>query len=226
VRRRVDAESLVQRAKLAWQTPRQRKRLELVAFLLVSLTAFGHIVEDFLTGDPIVRWDVSFAAWLHEHSSEHLVTVFKVATHAGGFAVLVPLTTAVVLVLHRRGARGDAALVACVMIGITLLNAGLKLAFHRPRPELGFLHLDTYSFPSGHAAASTAAYGVFAYLLGRNASRGRRIALGVAVVLIVAVVDFSRLYLGVHYLSDVLAGSALGASWLAFCLLVQHELRR
>jgi undecaprenyl-diphosphatase len=216
----------VVRAKRAWETPRLRYRLGLVVFLLTSLFAFGHIVEDYLTGDPIVRWDVSFAAWLHEHSSEFLVTVFKVLTHAGGIAVLAPLTAAVVVVLYRRGARGDAALVACVVIGISLLNAGLKLAFHRPRPELGFLHLDTYSFPSGHASASTAAYGLFAYLLGRNASRRRRILLGVAVVLIVAVVDFSRLYLGVHYLSDVLAGSALGASWLALCLLVHELLRR
>jgi undecaprenyl-diphosphatase len=203
-----------------------RKRGELVVFLLASLFAFGHVVEDYLTGDPIVRWDVSLAAWLHERSSEHLVTAFKVLTYAGALAVLVPLTTALVIVLSRRGARGDAALVACVVIGIILLNAGLKLAFQRPRPELGFLHLDTYSFPSGHASAATAAYGVFAYLLGRNASRGRRILLGVAVVLIVAVVDLSRLYLGVHYLSDVLAGSALGASWLALCLLVHEVLRR
>ncbi|MDX6397865.1 MAG: hypothetical protein QOJ43_1273, partial [Gaiellaceae bacterium] len=88
MRRRVDAESFTQRARLAWQTPHERKRLELVTFLLVSLAAFGHIVEDYLTGDPIVRWDVSFASWLHEHSNPALVTAFKLITIAGNAAFL------------------------------------------------------------------------------------------------------------------------------------------
>jgi undecaprenyl-diphosphatase len=226
VRRRVDAESFTQRARLAWQTPRERKRLELVTFLLVSLAAFGHIVEDYLTGDPIVRWDVSFASWLHEHSNPALVTAFKLITIAGNAAFLALVVVAVGVVLLRRRARNDAVLLAAVALGIEILNAGLKLAFHRPRPELSFIHLDTYSFPSGHAAGATAIYGVLVFLAARHASVVRRVALVAAAVVLIALVDFSRLYLGAHYLSDVLAGSALGASWLALCLLVQHELRR
>lgn len=219
------AEGVAQRARTAWQTPRLRYRLGLVVFLLVSLSAFGHIVEDYLTGDPIVRWDVSFASWLHERSSPELVSVFKVITLLGNGAVLLPIVLAVGFALWRRGSANEAALLAGVAIGIEILNPLLKLVFHRPRPELSFVHLGTYSFPSGHAAGATAIYGVLVFLAARHASAARRVVLVAALVAVVALVDFSRLYLGAHYLSDVLAGSALGASWLALCLLA-YELRR
>jgi undecaprenyl-diphosphatase len=99
------------------------------------------------------------------------------------------------------------------------VNGVLKLAFHRPRPELAFLHLETYSFPSGHSTAATAAFGAVAFLLWPRAGTvRRRVALVVAAVGLICLVGFSRLYLGVHYLSDVLAGFALGAVWLSLCL--------
>jgi membrane-associated phospholipid phosphatase len=207
------------------RSPHFLYRLFLLSFLGAALFAFAHVVEDYLTGDPIVRWDVRLAVWLHGHTSELLLSGFKVLTFAGNAAVLALLTCAGLALLWRRGARTDAYLLAGVALGVEVLNAGLKLAFHRPRPELAYVHLDTYSFPSGHAAGAAAVYGVLVFLLARGASRRRRVALGVGVVALLALVDFSRLYLGAHYLSDVLAGSALGASWLAACLLV-HELRR
>jgi undecaprenyl-diphosphatase len=94
----------------------------------------------------------------------------------------------------------------------------LKLAFHRPRPELAYLDLSTYSFPSGHAAGSAAVYGALAFLLGRRLGRGGRIACAAVFVALVCVIGFTRLYLEVHYLSDVLAGFSIGITWLAGCL--------
>jgi undecaprenyl-diphosphatase len=137
--------------------------------------------------------------------------------------VLVALVT---LLLVRMRRFNEAALVSLSAVGIELLNGGLKLAFHRPRPELAYVHLDTYSFPSGHAAGTTAIYGVIFFVLAsrlRSASRILLIATGF--VMLVGPVDFSRLYLEVHYLSDVLAGSALGAAWASGSLFV-YELRR
>lgn len=225
LRRGVDGGAVAQRARNAWQVPQFRHRVFLLAFLLVSLTAFGHIVEDYLTGDPLVRWDVSFASWLHEHSNPALVSAFKTITVAGNAAALALIVGAVAIVLVRRRLINDALLLIGVFVGIEILNAGLKLAFHRPRPELSFIHLDTYSFPSGHAAGATAVYGALVFLAATHAFISRRVTLVAVAVVLIALVDFSRLYLGAHYLSDVLAGSALGASWLAVCLLVRESRR-
>lgn len=202
---------------------RLRARRELVAAAVLfaaSVAAFGHVVEDYLTGDPIVRWDVEFARWLHEHSSATLVSLFDLVTIAGNVAVLAAVSAVAILLLLRRGLVNDAALLAVVALGVEVLNAGLKLVFHRPRPELAFVQLDTYSFPSGHAAGSAAIYGALAYLSTRRLTGAGRVVPAILAVILVAAVGFSRLYLGAHYLSDVLAGLSLGASWLFASLLV------
>ena len=192
----------------------------LLVVLVAALAAFGHLVEDYLTGDPIVRWDVEFARWLHEHSSGPLVEFFKIVTLAGNAAVLGVIVVAVGFILIRRGRANDAALLFLAFGGASGVNALLKLVFHRPRPELAFVHLDTYSFPSGHAATSSATLTVLAYLLARRCHSIRaRIWIGVGAAAAIALVGFSRLYLGAHYLSDVLAGISFGVAWAAASLL-------
>ena len=199
--------------------PVTRKVALLTALLGGALFGFAHVAEDYLTGDPLVRWDVHLAAWLHAHSSPALVALFEVVTYAGNVIVLAALVATACGLLLRRRAVTEAAFLVLVAVGVQLVNGGLKLLFHRPRPELSFIHLDTYSFPSGHAASATAIYGALAFLLVRRAGWTRRVAVGASAVLVVAVIGFSRLYLGVHYLSDVLAGFCVGASWLFACLI-------
>jgi undecaprenyl-diphosphatase len=189
---------------------------------VAAVAAFAHLTEDYLTGDPLVRWDLEFARWLHEHASSRLVSVFDIVTLAGNAVVLAALTAGAIWFLLRRRAVNDAALLAVVALGIEILNAVLKLAFHRARPELGFAHLDTYSYPSGHAAGATAIYGALAYLVARRLSGAWRIAPVAAALVAIALIGFSRLYLGVHYLSDVLAGISVGASWLFLWLLIDQ----
>ena len=97
------------------------------------------------------------------------------------------------------------------------MNPILKLVFHRPRPELAYVHLDTYSFPSGHAAGSAAVYALVLYLLARHAPPRWQVFAAIGYVVLVAIIGFSRLYLEVHYLSDVLAGlrwRVRAAAWL------------
>lgn len=199
---------------------RWRRVAATTVLLLASLTAFAHLVEDYSTGDPIVRWDVELARWLHEHSSSVLVSVFDVVTWAGNVVVLAAITASALVILLRRRRVNEAALLAIVALGIEALNAGLKLVFQRPRPQLAFVHLDTYSFPSGHAAGSAAIYGALAYLAVRRLGGARRVLVLVAAPVLVALIGFSRLYLGAHYLSDVLTGFALGASWLFAWVLI------
>jgi undecaprenyl-diphosphatase len=205
--------------------PRLRYQLVALSLFVIASTAFAKIVEDYLNGDPIVRWDVHFASWLHEHSSSALVSVFKVVTLAGNVAVLAALTLVVAAWLLRRRLLHEAVLLCAVALGIEILNAVLKLAFQRPRPELAYVHLDTYSFPSGHAAGSSAIYGVLAFLVARRLQILGRILCVLALVVLVCVVAFSRLYLEVHYLSDVLAGIALGTAWFAALLFMYQRYR-
>jgi membrane-associated phospholipid phosphatase len=110
--------------------------------------------------------------------------------------------------------------IALALGGSALLNALLKLAFHRPRPELAFVHLETYSFPSGHAAVSTATFTTIAFLLGRRyRSLRARLLIALGATVAIVLVGFSRLYLGAHYLSDVLGGISVGFAWAMLCLI-------
>ena len=114
--------------------------------------------------------------------------------------------------------------------GGMLLNVLLKSVFQRARPHFDdpLLILDSYSFPSGHTVAATLFYGVLAaYLISLPGMRwGRRLAAALSAVLMVALVALSRVYLGVHYLSDVLAGAAEGCAWLTVCVTASASLRR
>jgi membrane-associated phospholipid phosphatase len=206
--------------------PRLQAKVALGTAFALALFVFLNVVEDYLDKDPLVRWDVEFSRWLHVHTNGSLLSFFKVVTWAGNVVTLAVLVLAVSLWLLRRGRVREAALVAASALGIELLNGGLKLLFHRPRPELAYVHLDTYSFPSGHAAGTAAIYAVVLYVLAsRIGSVRARIAVGVAYVALVALVCFSRLYLEVHYLSDVLAGASLGVAWAAGALFLYEKTR-
>jgi undecaprenyl-diphosphatase len=209
-------------AQRAWARRRDPQAQWLAALVFVFLgasAAFADVVEDYLTGDPIVRWDVEFARWLHEHSSPWLVDLFEVVTVAGSAVVLALVVAAVIVMLLRRRLAAEAVLLTAVSVGIGALNGGLKLAFHRPRPELAFVHLDTYSFPSGHAAGSAAIYATIAYLAAQRLRPCGQVLVAAATTVLVLTIAFSRLYLGAHYLSDVLAGLSLGTAWAAGWLL-------
>jgi undecaprenyl-diphosphatase len=206
----------------AWRTPKQRRlALALTAACLSAIT-FARIAEDYLTNDPLARWDVSFARWLSSERSSVGTDFFRVLTFIGSPAAVLVISIVVCVLLYRRRRIIEAALLPIVLAGGELLNLILKLSFHRPRPEVAFVHLDTYSFPSGHAMLSTAAYGALAYLTwGRLRTTRARFALAAGTVVLVALICFSRLYLGVHYLSDVLGGAAGGAFWLAASIVLQ-----
>jgi membrane-associated phospholipid phosphatase len=205
-----------------WHAPRQRRVTVALVAAALSALAFARIAEDYLTNDPLARWDVEFARWLSGDRTSFGIDVFRVLTFFGSPPVALVIATVVSIALYRRRQLADAALLPIVLAGAELLNLVLKLSFHRARPEVAFIHLDTYSFPSGHAMISAAAYGALAYLAwGRVRTRGRRLVLIAGTVVLVALIGFSRLYLGVHYLSDVLAGIAGGAFWLAVSIALQ-----
>jgi len=193
----------------------------LSACLGLALIAFANIVEDYLDREPLTRWDVHFARWLHEHASHPLVQFFKVITYGGNAVAVFVAVVSIGIVLLRRARPNEAALIAFAFAGAFLVNGALKLIFKRPRPELSFTHLDTYSFPSGHAAVSSATFTVIAYLLARRyTTTWARALIVLGTVVAIGLVGFSRLYLGAHYLSDVLAGISIGFAWAMLSLIV------
>ncbi len=208
---------LLRRLPYGWRA------ISLVAVLAGSLLALGHLAEDYVTGDPIVGTDHRLANWLHVHSPDAVVAAFRIVTLAGSGVFLAALALAAAAYLWRRRNRLDAALVVSAYLGSELLTALLKVSFHRERPVLvdPFVRLDTYSFPSGHASVATAVYGALLLVaLDRLVTGWRaRATLTILVAGLVLLIGASRLVLGVHYLSDVLAGFSLGTAWLATCAL-------
>jgi membrane-associated phospholipid phosphatase len=194
--------------------------LPLLAALLIlaaSLWAFGYIVdEQILEGET--RTDERLAAWLHGRATDPFTDVFRAITWTGNFVTLLVVTIVAVVVLWRRRRQTDALFVALAFLGAQVLSNGMKLGFRRERPFFSdpLATESTFSFPSGHALVSLAVYGSIALLLARRISSPpkRLLVLGGAGLLVLAI-GFSRLYLGVHFLSDVLAGFAAGTAWLA-----------
>ena len=190
--------------------------------LALSLWAFGAIVdEQILEGET--RTDERLAVWLHGRATEPLTDVFRAITRLGNFITLFAVTLVAVVIFWRRRERIDAAFVALAALGAQVLSTGMKLGFRRDRPFFPdpLATESTFSFPSGHALVSLAVYGSIALVLARRLSSHieRALLLGATALLVIAI-GFSRLYLGVHFLSDVLAGYAAGAAWLALLYVV------
>jgi membrane-associated phospholipid phosphatase len=194
--------------------------------LATSLWAFGQIVdEQILEGET--RTDERLADWLHGRATDPFTDVFRFITWTGNFVTLLAVTLVAVAILWRRRQRADAVFVAFAFLGAQVLSNGMKLGFRRDRPFFPdpLATESTFSFPSGHALVSLAVYGAIALLLARRiSSHARRALLLGGAALLVLAIGFSRLYLGVHFLSDVLAGFAAGVAWLAL-LYVALELR-
>jgi undecaprenyl-diphosphatase len=194
-----------------------------VGALLLILAAwlFGAIAEDVVTGDRLTLVDAAIAQWLHRHATAPLTNAMLAVTRLHStVAVAAYATLAGLWLWRRRDWRGLATIFVCVAGGLAL-NVLVKLAFHRARPVFDepLLTLSSYSFPSGHVAGSTILYGLGVAWVFRRTRRALWRALAVVGALaMIVLVAFSRMYLGVHYLSDVAAAFAEGVAWLAICL--------
>jgi membrane protein DedA with SNARE-associated domain/membrane-associated phospholipid phosphatase len=199
--------------------------LHLTVGLLVSLAAlwlFGGVTEDVIHNDPLTRFDVSFGAALRAHATRFGYAAFDAISLLGSPVVVGALgvVVGIVLLLRREWIVLSGWLAAFAGAGV--LGWALKQAIRRPRPAYGseYLHGASFSFPSNHALGALVAYGMLAYVimsLGTERPRARTAVATVAVILILAI-GFSRLYLGVHYFSDVVGGYAAGAVWLSACI--------
>jgi membrane-associated phospholipid phosphatase len=192
-----------------------------LVILTIGAWAFGAVAEEVSEGDTAAS-DQRVADWLHGRATDPFTDVFRAFTWTGngGFLAIVVLFAAVLL--WRRRLVTDALFVVLAFVGAEVITFGMKQGFRRQRPffEDPLATASSFSFPSGHALVSLAVYGSISLVVARR-TRNRRAAVAVvcAAAVWVIAIGFSRLYLGVHFLSDVVAGYAAGAAWLAFLYL-------
>jgi membrane-associated phospholipid phosphatase len=163
--------------------------------------------------------------WMIDRRTPALTSLAIFVTNIGSTISMTLIASCSVIVLLVRRRRGDAALVAVVAAGAGLLVRFGKATVGRERPPADFrLVTETNeSFPSGHALASAAILGVvLVVFLPSVKSTGARIAICVCVGLFVLAIGLSRLYLGVHWATDVIGGWVTGLAWLALCLTVRQ----
>jgi len=197
-------------------------QLTIGVLILISATwFFASLAEDVMEGAPLTLVDAQFSAWLHAHANPKLTIVMLVVTHVHSPLGVSAMTFALALYLLWRRRRFLLLTLLLSVIGGMLLNVLLKNVFHRARPKFDdqILTLTSYGFPSGHTMAATCFYGALAAFAVWKLKAWRwRLAAVAMAGLLTMLVGFSRIYLGAHYLSDVLGAMGEGLAWLAFCL--------
>ena len=202
--------------------------------------ASGLVFAFLLLADEVVEggthtFDNAVLLWFREPGNAadpigpvRLEEMVRDVTALGSFAILSLLVAGVVLYLLLARMRGAAVLVAVSVLGGTVISTVLKAFYDRPRPDLVHLAREfSASFPSGHSMLSAVTYLTLGALLARLAPTGplKVFALVVA-VLLTLMIGTSRMYLGVHYPSDVMAGWCLGAAWALLCSTIAVRLQR
>jgi membrane-associated phospholipid phosphatase len=198
--------------------------LRLIAFGL-AVWAFSGLVDAVLDNETLVRTDQAVETWFHVHSTATGLAIFNVITQIGSPVVDVVIAVVGLYLLYKReypllvnwlGAN----------LGGKLVEYVIKNTVHRRRPQYAaeFLNGVSYSFPSGHTMGATICYLMLAYLIATRPgalTAEKWIPFTIAAV-IIAAVAFSRLYLGVHYPTDVVGGFAAGMAWLTACGAMRH----
>jgi undecaprenyl-diphosphatase len=184
---------------------------------VLALVLFGWLANDVMRGEKL-RFDGFVREALHARASPSLTAFMRGVTQLGSPTFLLSMTALLAGVLaYIRRRRATIVLVIAVGGGVAL-DELLKLLFHRPRPEAFFDYPlpTTFSFPSGHAVSSACFYGVAAAVLtARIQSRYQKAVVWAAAGLMAALIGVSRIYLGVHYPSDVVAGYCAAILWVS-----------
>ena len=184
------------------------------ALILLSLT----LLEHRLRAVGVQHFDRSVQARIHAMTNPALTDVMLALTWLGAIKIFASALALAVVVLAARGRHREAALLGGGIASAFVLNESLKLHFHRFRPQVPWSISDehTFSFPSGHSLFAVVLYGTLAYLaLGRGGSVWQRFGMVALAMLMPLGIGISRVYLGMHYPTDVLAGWLAGALWLA-----------
>jgi len=218
-------------------TAESKRRLS-IALIIGLLTAaaalllFTWLGREILEGE-VLAFDDRLRTLVHDVASPRLTTIMRAASLYGGPAVLIPAGLVAAAAFLVKGWRRGALLAVVTLAGAGLLNLLLKFSFARVRPASFFDYPlpGSPSFPSGHALYAASVFGGLAVLLtARIRSLLLQLAIWFVATALILLVGLSRVYLGVHYPSDVLAGYAIGVVWVTAVAfgdrLARHRRRR
>lgn len=227
------ARQTVDRANATQTAPKVVLRhvvLGLIAAILFTVV-FARLL-DFVkdNGSDVTPFDRDLLYWMYHHRAPALTQAATVLAHMGSPPVVVGMAAVAAIVgLVWRRVRGAAWTLPIAVIGAGIIIQGVKLFIQRPRPSFfaPLLHEAGFSFPSGHSLIAMVVYGLLGYFalhLFRN--EAARLAVRIVTVLAVFLIGVSRVYVGVHYPTDVLAGWTAGVPWLVACLALHEVLAR
>lgn len=198
---------------------RHRDLIPAMLIFSAAVAAFTWIAATVETGGTFTSTDAWVDTWLHLHAMPPITEAMIVVSFLGAPSTLMVVSALVCVVLMHKRSYDRLVALMILVLGGNLLNYGLKHLIHRGRPtfEDPLLTLSSYSFPSGHAMASTVFYGfVIACVL--TMARQRHNVATTAGILMIGLVCLSRVYLGVHYVSDVLGGILEAIAWSTLAL--------
>jgi membrane protein DedA with SNARE-associated domain/membrane-associated phospholipid phosphatase len=207
-------------ARIDTSSPRGFALSLVVAVGAFSAWLFGGLTQDVIAHEEAVRYDPGILRFAVSHREGWLTGAMKGATWLGSDGLLIPIVAAVALwLILRRHSWRSAMIVVAALAGANLLYHLTKTLVARPRPPLSLhlVHVTGYAFPSGHATQALAGWSAIALVFVSGRSVRARLFSGIAVAVLVLAVGASRIYLGVHWWTDVMGGFALGGVWI--CLI-------
>ncbi|MEF2247779.1 phosphatase PAP2 family protein [Paenibacillus sp. IITD108] len=181
------------------------------------------VIAAFVALQPDNRLDQSVASYIQGFEADKITSIMMFFTTVGSTKFTILITLGVLAILYAKFRKANELLFICAVLGgSALLNTVLKLTFHRARPEVHRLIEETgFSFPSGHTMAALALYGAVAFLLWRHASTVALRALIIGITaLFIFMIAVSRIYLGVHFPSDIAGGILASGMWLSLVIWV------
>lgn len=190
--------------------------------ILGALGVFADLAEDVVTTDHITVIDQRWAQWLHAHGTSGMTRFMLAISTINNMRAMTLYTVLLGSYLLWKRQRDWLICMLLVIPGGTAINTLVKHLIERPRPLFDdpIVTLATFSFPSGHVAASTLFYGFIAvWFISRMHGLHRKLPIAAAALLMIALVAASRMYLGAHFFSDVLAAFFECVAWLGLCVL-------
>lgn len=189
----------------------------LLILLVATGMLFSEVAENIVNAEPMVAIDTRFTQWLFQGRTSQLSRLFYGITWFGSRYATIGFTVlgSVILLWHHQQRN---TLILWLLLGGASLSVQVgKRTFDRTRPQQVAYYSETgYSFPSGHSAVAMTLYGLLAYwAIRRLQNPVGRLLVGLNAICLILAVGFSRIYLGVHFLSDVLGGYLLGIGWLS-----------
>lgn len=184
--------------------------------LLITLVGFASMTL-LINGNDIVYFDKVIISFIQSFETPFLTSTMKFFSFIGsGSSINFIVIISIIVLYFLFHYRSELLLFILVLMGSHYLFRLLKEIFHRARPDLHrLIEIGGYSFPSGHATNAITVYGILSFLLWRHIpTRWGRSLLVIFSIIMILTIGFSRIYLGVHYPSDVIAGYFAGAFWL------------